>query len=79
MAGFALHGFGYETTAAIEEISELGVLLLLFAIGLKLKLSTLGRPVVWAGASLHMAFTTAAIGALFLTLGNCRPPSRLWT
>ena len=74
VAGFALHGFGYETTAAIEEISDLGVLLLLFAIGLKLKLSTLGRPVVWAGASLHMAVTTAIIGGLFLALGAAGLP-----
>ena len=68
-AGFALHGFGYEATAAIEEISKLGVLVLLFAIGLKLKLSTLALPVVWAGASLHMAATTATFGSLFLVLG----------
>ena len=68
-AGFVLHALDYETTAAIEEISDLGVLLLLFGIGLKLKLKTLGRPVVWAGASLHMAATTGAVGALFLALG----------
>ncbi|MGB5758837.1 MAG: cation:proton antiporter [Acidimicrobiales bacterium] len=74
VAGFTLHGFGYETTAAIEEISDLGVLLLLFAIGLKLKLSTLGRPVVWAGASLHMAVTTAIVGGLFLALGSAGLP-----
>ena len=74
VAGFVLHGFGYESTAAIEEISDLGVLLLLFAIGLKLKLATLGRPVVWGGASLHMAVTTAAIGGLFLGLGSAGLP-----
>lgn len=68
-AGFVLHGLGYEATAAIEEISDLGILLLLFAIGLKLRLSTLGRPVVWVGASLHMAVATAAVGGLLLALG----------
>lgn len=73
-AGFALHGWGYETTAAIEEISDLGVLLLLFAIGLKLKLSTLARPVVWAGAAAHMAVATGAIGGLFLALGSAGLP-----
>ena len=46
-----LHAFGFETTEAIEVIAEFGVLLLLFGIGLKLKLATLARPVVWAGAS----------------------------
>jgi predicted Kef-type K+ transport protein len=69
IAGFVLHAFGYESTEAIDLISDLGVLLLLFGIGLKLKLRTLARPVVWAGATLHMAGTTAVIGALFLTLG----------
>lgn len=37
-AGFVLHALGYETTAALKEISNLGVLVLLFAIGLKLKI-----------------------------------------
>ena len=74
VAGFVLHALGYEATAAIEEISDLGVLVLLFAIGLKLKLSTLGRPVVWAGASLHMAVTTTTVGGLFLLLGSTGVP-----
>ncbi|MEO1065207.1 MAG: cation:proton antiporter family protein [Actinomycetota bacterium] len=73
-AGFVLHAMDYETTTAIEEISDLGVLLLLFGIGLKLKLSTLARPVVWAGASLHMAATTAVIGLVLLLVGSFGMP-----
>ncbi len=69
IAGFVLHAFGFGSTEAIDIIAELGVLLLLFGIGLKLKLSTLGRPVVWAGASLHMAISVAIIGAVFIGLG----------
>jgi predicted Kef-type K+ transport protein len=68
-AGFVLHGFGYETTEGIDLVAELGVLLLLFGIGLKLRLRTLGRPVVWAGASIHIVLSTALFGALFLGLG----------
>ena len=68
-AGFVLHGFGYETNDSIELIADTGVLLLLFGIGLKLQLSTLSRPVVWAGATMHAATTTAAIGALLFGLG----------
>ncbi|MDG2027662.1 MAG: cation:proton antiporter [Acidimicrobiales bacterium] len=68
-AGFALHAFNYETTEGIELIADVGVLLLLYGIGLKLSLSTLARPVVWAGASIHAALTTAVIGALLLGLG----------
>ena len=73
-AGFVLHAFGHESSATIDEISDLGVLLLLFAIGLKLKLSTLARPVVWGGASLHMAVTTGVIGALMLGTGALGMP-----
>ncbi len=69
VAGFVLHAFGYESTDAIDLIADLGVLLLLFGIGLKLKLKTLARPVVWAGATMHMAVTTAVIGAIFIVLG----------
>ena len=68
-AGFVLHAFDYETTQGIEVIADAGVLLLLFGIGLKLRLSTLARPVVWAGATTHAAITTAVIGGLLLGLG----------
>lgn len=69
IAGFGLHLLGNEVTGAIETVSDIGVLLLLFGIGLKLKLKTLARPEVWAGASIHMAVVTAFIGAVFLMLG----------
>lgn len=68
-AGFVLHAFGEESTEGIELIADVGVLLLLFGIGLKLRLHTLARPVVWAGASIHVALTTALIGAMMLGLG----------
>jgi glutathione-regulated potassium-efflux system ancillary protein KefC len=68
-AGFVLHAFGEESSDGIELIADVGVLLLLFGIGLKLRLRTLARPVVWAGASIHAAMTTACIGALMLGLG----------
>ena len=68
-AGFALHAFGYETNGAIEAVAELGILLLLFAIGLKLRVRTLARADVWAVAGIHMAIATALIGASFLAMG----------
>ena len=68
-SGFVLHAFGYESTEAIDVVADTGVLLLLFGIGLKLRLRTLARPVVWAGATAHMAFATAFIGAILLGLG----------
>ncbi len=68
-AGFVLHALGYEANNAIELVAELGVLLLLFGIGLGLRPSTLVRKEVWAVASVHMSVTTAVIGGLFLALG----------
>jgi predicted Kef-type K+ transport protein len=68
-AGFVLHALGYESTSGIDAIADAGVLLLLFGIGLKLKLKTLARPAVWATASIHMMATTVLIGGLLVALG----------
>lgn len=59
IAGFALNYLGYVPGEALETVSELGVTLLLFGIGLKLQLKSLARPEVWGGASVHMLVTTA--------------------
>lgn len=69
VAGFGLHALGYEVTPAIETLSDLGILLLLFGIGLKLKPATLRRPEIWATASIHMAVTTALVASAILVLG----------
>ena len=68
-AGFVLHAVGFETTDAIETISELGVLLLLFGIGLKLKLRTLARPTVWGTTSFHVVVTTILVAGVILAVG----------
>lgn len=68
-AGFVLHLFGYEVTSVIQTIADLGVLLLLFGIGLKLKLKTLARAEVWFTTTLHMAVTTGVLGAILMVLG----------
>lgn len=51
VAGFGLHALGFDSTEGIETLSDLGVLLLLFGIGLKLRLRTLSRPHVWGPAA----------------------------
>jgi predicted Kef-type K+ transport protein len=63
IAGFVLHGFGAESGETIQEIADLGVTLLLFSIGCKLRIRSLLRPEVWAGASLHMLITVGVFGA----------------
>ena len=73
-AGFALHGFGYRSTSGVELVAELGVLLLLFGIGLKLDLRTLTRAEVLAGGSIHLVLATAFLGAVFLAAGALGVP-----
>ena len=68
-AGFALNGLGFESGPLLVQFADLGVTLLLFSIGLKLKIGTLLRPEVWAGASLHMVATIVVFGFAIFALG----------
>ena len=56
-AGFVLRAaWGVEATETITNVADLGVTLMLFTIGLKLKFRDLAKPPVWAGSSLHFVF-----------------------
>lgn len=77
-AGFFLNAFGgslgmpVETGAVLKHVAHLGVLLLLFTVGLKLKLKSLIQPQVIGGGLLHFAITCAVLVAplhVFLGLG----------
>jgi glutathione-regulated potassium-efflux system ancillary protein KefC len=63
VAGFVLNSFGVEGGQTLENIANAGVTLLLFTIGLKLKIKSLVRSEVWAGATIHMLLTMAVFGA----------------
>jgi predicted Kef-type K+ transport protein len=63
LAGFALSTQGYAPGPAIRAVADIGVTILLFTIGLKLRVKSLLRPEVWAGASLHMLLTVALFSA----------------
>ncbi len=69
-AGFVLNALGVTAGEALQIISDLGVSLLLFTIGLKLDLRSLMRAQVWAGATVHMAITVAAFASALLGLGS---------
>lgn len=69
VAGYVLSAMGFETNEVVDTIADLGVLLLLFGIGLKLRLRTFARPYVWGTAS-ALAVLGAALPALaVLALG----------
>ncbi|MBC7292434.1 MAG: cation:proton antiporter [Actinotalea sp.] len=66
-AGFALGALDAPAPAGLERIAELGVVLLLFAIGLKFDVRTLLRREIWLTTSVHMVLSTA-VGLGFLGL-----------
>ncbi|MBE0362578.1 hypothetical protein PULV_a0097 [Pseudoalteromonas ulvae UL12] len=68
-AGFILNLAGYESTPTLETIAALGVTLLLFSIGLKLKVENLTKLQVWAPASLHIVISSALFSGFLLALG----------
>ncbi len=68
VAGFALSTQGYTSGPTIQNLADIGVTILLFTIGLKLKLRSLLRPEVWAGASLHMLIIVGLFTAGFMGL-----------
>ncbi len=66
LAGFALHALGVEGGEVLQEMADLGVLLLLFTIGLKLRLRSLLVPEVWGSALVHMVLTVLFVTGFML-------------
>ena len=68
-AGFLLELLGARPDASLRELSDVGVQLLLFSIGLKLDLKSVLRPQVWAVTLIHLVAVTSVLAALALGLG----------
>lgn len=67
--GFALNYFGItEGGIALHMVADLGIMLLLFTIGLKLDIKSLLSKDVWASAGLHMVLSTLAFSAFVFLL-----------
>ncbi|WP_405217959.1 cation:proton antiporter [Agrococcus sp. Ld7] len=64
-AGFALNALGVEQVDALSVLADIGVTLMLFAIGLRLDLRSLLGKHVWVTAGAHMVLLTV-IGTAFL-------------
>jgi len=69
VAGFALYSVGGRVTPTLTEFSDIGVTLLLFSIGLKLRVGNLLMPQIWAVAGLHMAITIIVASVMIYALG----------
>ncbi|MGI9309182.1 MAG: cation:proton antiporter [Gammaproteobacteria bacterium] len=68
-AGFVLQAMGQSPGQLLQLAADLGVLLLLFLIGLKLNLRSLLVPAIWGSASLHMSLSVVLTAPLFIMFG----------
>lgn len=68
IAGFVLNYLGVRDSIILEEISDMGILLLLFTIGLKLKIKNLLSREILATASLHMLAIVLVFGTIIWML-----------
>lgn len=64
LAGFMLKELNVSTGSFLTIASDLGVTLLLFTIGLKLKINKLVRPEILGGATVHMTLVTGFLAML---------------
>lgn len=69
VAGFVLHLLGAENDPFLLAVADMGVTLLLFTIGLKLRVDTLLRREIWATTGLHMGATIVLSLACLSVLG----------
>ena len=67
-AGFLLSALGHESNAILKEVSHAGVLLLLFSVGLKLRLQSLIRIEVLTGSLVHMLITVGLVYLFLITI-----------
>jgi len=74
LAGFVANALGLGDHAALQTIADIGILLLLFTIGLKLRVSELAPRYVWGTALLHMAVVVPLTAAVILVVGEVYEP-----
>lgn len=68
IAGFILNYLGAESGELIKTISDLGIMLLLFTIGLKLKVKNLIKKEIWAGTTIQMVLFIILFSIIFYLL-----------
>jgi predicted Kef-type K+ transport protein len=70
VAGFALGSLGFEAGILLSELAHAGVLLLLFTVGLKLRLRNLLRFEVWGIGLIQVALVGGLIAMALLVVGS---------
>jgi len=74
VTGFLLNAYGIASGEMLEKLSDLGITLLLFTVGLKLNLRTLARPQVWAVTGLHTSVVVVVFGFTIYALAIAGVP-----
>ncbi|HOP03621.1 MAG TPA: cation:proton antiporter [Tenuifilaceae bacterium] len=69
IAGFTLAAFGIEGNDTLKSIADLGVMILLFTVGLKIKFKNILNPVIIGGGFISLAANSFIFGALAFLLG----------
>ncbi|MDW3094448.1 MAG: cation:proton antiporter [Gammaproteobacteria bacterium] len=73
LSGFVAHELGIGSVENIAPFADIGILLLLFTIGLKLNLKSLAAPHVWGTASLHMVIAVVLTVPVIMAAGLWMP------
>jgi predicted Kef-type K+ transport protein len=67
--GFLLSTFGYVSSPAVDHLSHIGVILLLFTLGMKIRLKNFLQPEVAVSALLQIAISMVLLAGLFFAIG----------
>lgn len=70
LAGYALNYFHFEVMHNLTHLADIGIQLLLFTVGLKIKLSSLIRREVLSVGGLHLLIVSAVSSGVFFGLGE---------
>lgn len=74
IAGFLMKAVGVETPDSLHMLADLGITLLLFSIGLKLDIRSLGKGYIWGVSSIHVMLVVIIFGTLLTVLSYLSIP-----
>jgi len=74
LAGFMANAMGFGDQTQLQTIADVGITLLLFTIGLKLRIAELKPIYVWGSAVLHMLAVVPLTASVIFLVGNLYAP-----
>jgi len=67
--GFILSAFGYSSSETLDQLAHIGVILLLFTLGMKIRLKNFLQPEVAISGLLQILISVALLSCLFFLIG----------